>query len=892
MTMHEDADATETGEWLDALRAVELHRGADRANALVNRLVDEARRSGLYLPRSLTTAYKNTIPPEREEKSPGDREIEHRIRSVIRWNAMAIILRNNKDSSELGGHIASFQSAATLYDIGFGHFWHAPTDTHGGDLLFIQGHSSPGIYARAFLEGRLSEEQLLRYRQETGGGGLSSYPHPWLMPEFWQFPTVSMGLGPLMAIYQARFLKYLQGRGLANTEGRKVWAFMGDGEMDEPESLGAISLAGREGLDNLVFVINCNLQRLDGPVRGNGKIVQELESVFRGAGWNVIKVLWGGGWDALFAKDSSGKLLQLMEECVDGEYQDFKSKSGAYVREHFFGRYPETKALVADMSDDEIWSLTRGGHDPVKVYAAYAAAVKHKGQPTLILPKTVKGYGMGESGEGQMISHQAKKMTQDALRGFRDRFQIPVSDADLPKVPFLKLPEDSAEMKYLRERRAALGGYLPQRRRKSVPLEIPPLASFERLLKDTGEREISTTMAFVQMLGSLVRDKAIGKHIVPIVPDESRTFGMEGMFRQLGIYSSLGQLYKPQDADQLMYYRESKDGQVLQEGINEGGAMSSWIVAATSYSTNNVSMIPFYIYYSMFGLQRVGDLAWLAGDMRARGFLLGGTAGRTTLNGEGLQHEDGHSHILAGTIPNCVSYDPTFAYEVVTIIRDGMRRMYEQQEDVYYYVTLMNENYPHPGLADAGEGAEQGILKGLYKLKAGGKAKKGLRVQLMGSGTILREVIAAAELLKDDWGVSADLWSATSYNELRRDGMAAERWNLLHPTEPRRKSWVETCLEGNEGPVIASTDYMRNYADQVREYVQAAGRRYVVLGTDGFGRSDYRVKLRRFFEVDRFYVTVAALKALADEGTLKPAVVAEAIAKYGLDTERAAPWTV
>jgi len=627
-------------------------------------------------------------------------------------------------------------------------------------------------------------------------------------------------------------------------------------------------------------------------VRGNGKIVQELESVFRGAGWNVIKVLWGGGWDALFAKDKSGKLLQLMEECVDGEYQDFKSKSGAYVREHFFGRYEETKALVADMSDDDIWKLTRGGHDPQKVYAAYAAAVRHTGQPTLILPKTVKGYGMGESGEGQMISHQAKKMTSDALRGFRDRFQIPVSDEDLAKVPFIKLPADSPEMKYLHERRAALGGYLPQRRRTSASLTIPPLSSFQRLLDSSGEREISTTMAFVQMLGTLVRDKNIGKHVVPIVPDESRTFGMEGMFRQLGIYSSVGQLYKPQDADQLMYYRESKDGQVLQEGINEGGAMSSWIVAATSYSTNNVPMIPFYIYYSMFGLQRVGDLAWLAGDMRARGFLLGGTAGRTTLNGEGLQHEDGHSHILAGTIPNCVSYDPTFAYEVVTIIRDGMRRMYEQQEDVYYYVTLMNENYPHPGLADAGEGAEQGILKGLYKLKAGGKAKKGLRVQLMGSGTILREVIAAAELLKDDWGVSADLWSATSYNELRRDGMAAERWNLLHPTEPRRKSWVETCLEGNEGPVIASTDYMRNYADQVREYVQAAGRRYVVLGTDGFGRSDYRVKLRRFFEVDRFYVTVAALKALADEGTLKPAVVAEAIAKYGLDTERAAPWTV
>ena len=892
MNMNDDADPAETGEWLDALKAVELHRGQERANLLVNRLVDQARRDGLYIPRSLTTAYKNTIPPEQEARSPGDRAIEHRLRSIIRWNALAIILRANKESSELGGHIASFQSAATLYDIGFGHFWHAPTDTHGGDLLFIQGHSSPGIYARAFLEGRLTEEQLLSYRQETAGKGLSSYPHPWLMPDFWQFPTVSMGLGPLMAIYQARFLKYLQGRGLAETSQRKVWAFMGDGEMDEPESLGAISLAGREGLDNLVFVINCNLQRLDGPVRGNGKIVQELESVFRGAGWNVIKVLWGGGWDALFAKDKSGKLLQLMEECVDGEYQDFKSKSGAYVREHFFGRYEETKALVADMSDDDIWKLTRGGHDPQKVYAAYAAAVKHTGQPTLILPKTVKGYGMGESGEGQMISHQAKKMTSDALRGFRDRFQIPVSDEDLAKVPFIKLPADSPEMKYLHERRAALGGYLPQRRRTSASLTIPPLSSFQRLLDSSGEREISTTMAFVQMLGSLVRDKAIGKHVVPIVPDESRTFGMEGMFRQLGIYSSVGQLYKPQDADQLMYYRESKDGQVLQEGINEGGAMSSWIVAATSYSTNNVPMIPFYIYYSMFGLQRVGDLAWLAGDMRARGFLLGGTAGRTTLNGEGLQHEDGHSHILAGTIPNCVSYDPTFAYEVVTIIRDGMRRMYEQQEDVYYYVTLMNENYPHPGLADAGEGAEQGILKGLYKLKAGGKAKKGLRVQLMGSGTILREVIAAAELLKDDWGVSADLWSATSYNELRRDGMAAERWNLLHPTEPRRKSWVETCLEGNEGPVIASTDYMRNYADQVREYVQAAGRRYVVLGTDGFGRSDYRVKLRRFFEVDRFYVTVAALKALADEGTLKPAVVAEAIAKYGLDTERAAPWTV
>ncbi|ATA53542.1 Pyruvate dehydrogenase E1 component [Variovorax boronicumulans] len=885
-----DLDPTETGEWIDALGAVQQHRGSERTNFLLNRLVDEGRRDGVYVPRSLNTAYKNTIPPEKEEKSTGNREIEHRLRSIIRWNAMAIILRANKDSSELGGHIASFQSAATLYDIGFGHFWHAATDTHGGDLLFIQGHSSPGIYARAFLEGRLSEQQLLNYRQESEGNGIPSYPHPWLMPDFWQFPTVSMGLGPLMAIYQARFLKYLHGRGLADTAPRKVWAFMGDGEMDEPESLGAISLAGRESLDNLVFVINCNLQRLDGPVRGNGKIVQELESVFRGAGWNVIKVLWGTGWDKLLAKDKSGKLLQRMEECVDGEYQDFKSKSGAYVREHFFGKYDETKALVADMSDDEIWGLTRGGHDPEKVFAAYAAAVKHKGQPTLILPKTVKGYGMGESGEGQMIAHQAKKMTQDALRGFRDRFQIPVSDEELPNVPFIKLAEDSPEMKYLRERRAALGGYLPQRRRKSTALEIPPLATFDRLLKDTGEREISTTMAFVQMLGTLVRDKQIGKHVVPIVPDESRTFGMEGMFRQLGIWSSLGQLYKPQDADQLMYYRESKDGQVLQEGINEGGAMSSWIVAATSYSTNNVPMIPFYIYYSMFGLQRVGDLAWLAGDMRARGFLLGGTAGRTTLNGEGLQHEDGHSHILAGTIPNCVSYDPTFAYEVVAIVRDGMRRMYAEQEDVYYYITLMNENYPHPGMP---EGSETGILKGLYQLSEGGKTpKKGHRVQLMGSGTILREVMFAAELLKADFGIAADVWSATSYNELRRDGMAAERWSRLHPTEPARKSHVEQCLEGHDGPVIAATDYMRNYADQVREYVQAAGRRYTVLGTDGFGRSDYRRKLRRFFEVDRWHVVVAALKALADDGVIKHAVVAEAIAKYGLDAERAAPWTV
>ncbi len=879
-----DQDPVETSEWLDSLRAVVRYAGVDRARFLLTQLRDEARRAGALPAFTATTPYRNTIPPGLEAKSPGNRELEHKIRAAIRWNAVAIILRANKESSELGGHIASFQSSALLYDIGFGHFWHAPTAEHGGDLIYVQGHVSPGIYARAFVEGRLTERQLLGFRQESDGKGIPSYPHPWLMPDFWQFPTVSMGLGPLTAIYQARFLKYLEGRGLAKTANRKVWAFLGDGECDEPESLGAISLGGREHLDNLIFVINCNLQRLDGPVRGNGKIIQELEGVFRGAGWNVIKVVWGSGWDKLFEKDKDGVLLARMEECVDGQYQDFKSKNGAYVREHFFNS-PELKALVADLSDEQVWKLNRGGHDPFKVYAAYAAAVKHKDQPTVILAKTVKGFGMGESGEGQMIAHQAKKMTADALKQFRDRFDIPMPDDKIDAMPFLSLPKDSPEEKYLQERRAALGGYLPQRRRTSASLQAPPLSSFERLLQSSGDREISTTMAFVQMLGTLLRDKTIGKHIVPIVPDESRTFGMEGMFRQLGIYSAVGQLYKPQDADQLMYYREDKSGQVLQEGINEPGAMSSWIAASTSYSTNDVPMIAFYIYYSMFGLQRVGDLAWLAGDMRARGFLIGGTAGRTTLNGEGLQHEDGHSHVLASTIPNCVSYDPTFAYEVVVIVREGIRRMYEAQEDVYYYVTVMNENYAHPAMP---EGAAEGIIKGLYLLKGGGTGK-GPRVQLMGSGTILREVIAAADLLRDDWKIESDIWSATSFNELRRDGMSAERHNLLHPTGARRKSYVETALEGHAGPVIVATDYMRNYADQIRQHV---GRRYVTLGTDGFGRSDYRVKLRTFFEVNRYYVTIAALKALADDGEIKADVVEQAIKKYGLDTERPDPWTV
>ena len=885
MTINRDLDPLETQEWLDALKAVQQYQGSERANFLVDKLVQEARRQGIYIPASLNTAYRNTIPVDKEERTPGNRDIEHKIRSAVRWNAVAIILRANKESSELGGHIASFQSSALLYDIGFEHFWHAASEQHGGDLIYFQGHSAPGFYARAFLEGRLTEDQLLHFRQETEGKGLSSYPHPWLMPEFWQFPTVSMGLGPLMAIYQARFLKYLQGRGLANTENRKVWAFLGDGETDEPESLGAISMAGREHLDNLVFVINCNLQRLDGPVRGNGKIIQELESVFRGAGWNVIKTIWGRGWDRLLEKDKTGLLLQCMEECVDGEYQDFRSKNGAYIREHFFGKYPELKELVSDMTDDDIWALRRGGHDSTKVYAAYAAAVKHTGQPTVILAKTVKGFGMGESGEGQMIAHQAKKMTADALRQFRDRFQIPISDEDLDKIPFLTLADGSPEKKYLHERRQELGGYLPHRRTKSTALEIPPLSAFDRLLQASGERTISTTMAFVQMLGTLLRDKAIGKFIVPIVPDESRTFGMEGLFRQLGIYSAVGQLYRPQDADQLMYYREDKSGQVLQEGINEAGAMSSWIAAATSYSSNNLPMIPFYIYYSMFGFQRFGDLAWAAGDLRARGFLLGGTAGRTTLNGEGLQHEDGHSHVLASTIPNCVTYDPTFAYEVVVIIRDGLRRMFQEQEDVYYYLTVLNENYVQPGMP---EGAEEGIIKGMYLFKDGG-ATQGPRVQLLGSGSILREVIAAADLLRDDFQVTSDIWSVTSFNELRRDGMSVERWNLLHPTQTPRKSHVENCLEGHEGPVVASTDYMRVFADQVRNQIP---RRYITLGTDGFGRSDYRVNLRRFFEVNRYYVAVAALKALADEGQIKAEKVEEAIKKYGLDAERPDPWTV
>ncbi|MBM4181359.1 MAG: pyruvate dehydrogenase (acetyl-transferring), homodimeric type [Betaproteobacteria bacterium] len=891
-----DIDPQETREWLDALAAVIEEEGAERAHFLLERLIDKARRSGAYLPYNATTAYVNSIPVHRQEKHPGDVAIETRIKSLIRWNAVACVMRANEKAPGVGGHIASYQSAATLYEVGFNHFFHGIDASRGGDLVYFQGHSAPGVYARAFLEGRISEEQFANFRQESAGGGLSSYPHPWLMPEFWQFPTVSMGLGPIQAIYQARFLRYLHDRGIADTSGRKVWAFLGDGETDEPESLGAITLASREKLDNLIFVVNCNLQRLDGPVRGNGKIIQELEAAFRGAGWNVIKVIWGSYWDPLLAMDSQGLLQKRMEECVDGEYQNFKAKGGAYTREHFFGKYPELKELVAAMSDEDIWRLNRGGHDPHKIYAAYAAASKHTGQPTVILAKTIKGYGMGASGEAQNPTHQAKKMALEDLRAFRDRFRIPISDEDLPNLPFYRPADDSPEMKYLQARRAALGGYMPRRRVKAEPLAAPPLSNFQAMLEATGEREISTTMAFVRILTSLLRDKAIGRHIVPIVPDEARTFGMEGLFRQVGIYSSVGQLYEPVDSDQVMYYREDKGGQILEEGINEAGAFSSWLAAATAYSTSGVQMIPFYIYYSMFGFQRIGDLAWAAGDSRARGFLLGATAGRTTLNGEGLQHEDGHSHLMAATIPNCVSYDPTFHYELAVIIQDGLRRMVREQEDVFYYLTVMNENYSHPAMP---KGAEKGILKGLYLLVKGeggstlkgikGKGKNKPRVQLMGSGTILHEVIAAAELLERDWGVAADVWSATSFNELRREAQETHRWNLLHPDKKQKVSFVEQCLDGTDGPIVAATDYMRAYPDQIRPYVH---RRFVTLGTDGFGRSDSREALRRFFEVDRHYVVLAALKALADDGVLPAGKAAEAIKKYGIDSDRPNPVNV
>jgi len=876
-----DIDSIETQEWVDALESVLENEGVERAHFLLEQMIDKARRTGANLPFSANTAYVNTIPASQEPLMPGDPAIESRLRAYIRWNAAAMVVKANRKAAELGGHIATFASAATLYDIGFNHFWRAPSHEHGGDLVYSQGHASPGTYARAFLEGRLSEEQLNGFRQEVDGNGLSSYPHPWLMPDFWQFPTVSMGLGPIMSIYQARFMKYLQDRGLANTTDRKVWAFLGDGETDEPESLGAISLASREKLDNLIWVVNCNLQRLDGPVRGNGKIVQELEANFRGNGWNVIKVLWGSYWDPLLAKDKDGLLQKRMMEAVDGEYQNYKSKDGAYVREHFFGKYPELKEMVANMSDEDIWRLNRGGHDPHKVYAAYKAAMENSDQPTVILAHTVKGYGMGAAGEGQMRTHSQKKLADDEMVYIRDRFNIPLSDEEAASCTYFKPADDSPEMKYLHERRKALGGYMPSRTNVAAPLEIPELSTFDVLLKGSGEKEMSTTMAYVRLLTLLCRDKKMGQNVVPIVPDEARTFGMEGMFRQLGIYSSVGQLYTPQDKEEIMFYKEDKSGQILEEGINEAGSMSSWIAAATAYSNHGVNMVPFYIYYSMFGFQRIGDLAWAAGDLQARGFLIGATAGRTTLAGEGLQHQDGHGLVMANTIPNCVSYDPTFGYELAVIVQDGLRRMYAEQENVFYYVTTMNENYTHPAMP---EGAEEGIIKGMYLFKSGGKKKK--KVQLMGSGTILREVIGAAELLEQDWGVDADIWSATSINELARDAADVERWNRLHPLEDQKTTYVESCLKGRRGPVICATDYIRTYADQIRKWVPAS---YTVLGTDGFGRSDTRAQLRKHFEVNKYYVTVAALKSLADEGQLPAGKVAEAIEKYGIDTEKTNP---
>ncbi|SFE29191.1 pyruvate dehydrogenase (acetyl-transferring), homodimeric type [Paracidovorax konjaci] len=887
-----DTDQQETREWMDALSAVIDREGAERAHFLLEQLLEHARQSSIDMPFSANTGYVNTIEPSQEARCPGNLEIEARLRAYMRWNAMAMVVKANRhhppEGGDLGGHIGSFASLANMFGAGFNHFWHAESEGHGGDLIYVQGHVSPGIYARAYLEGRLTEEQLLNFRQEVDGKGLSSYPHPKLMPEFWQFPTVSMGLGPLMAIYQARFLKYLHARGIANTENRKVWVFCGDGEMDEVESLGAIGLAARENLDNLVFVINCNLQRLDGPVRGNGKIIQELEGEFRGSGWNVIKLLWGKGWDDLLARDKDGALRKIMMECNDGDYQSFKANDGAYVRKNFFGRDPRTLKMVEHMSDDEVWNLRRGGHDAQKVYAAFKTANEHKGQPTVLLVKTVKGFGMGKIGEGKNTVHQTKKLGDEDIKAFRDRFNIPIPDSQIADLPFYKPADDTPEMKYLHERRKALGGYLPHRRTKAdESFTVPALDTFKAILEPTPEgREISTTQAYVRFLTQLLRDQALGPRVVPILVDEARTFGMEGLFRQIGIYNPHGQQYTPVDKDQVMYYKEDKAGQILQEGINEAGGMSSWIAAATSYSTNNRIMVPFYVYYSMFGFQRIGDLAWAAGDMQARGFLLGGTSGRTTLNGEGLQHEDGHSHILANTIPNCVSYDPTFAHEVAVIMHEGLKRMVERQENVFYYLTLLNENYAMPGLQP---GTEEQILRGMYLCKQAPALKKGApAVQLLGSGTILRESFVAQELLEKDWGVAASVWSCPSFNELTRDGQEAERWNLLHPTETPRQAFVEEQLAKTEGPVVASTDYMKAYAEQIRPFIPK-GRTYKVLGTDGFGRSDFRRKLREHFEVDRHYIVVAALKALAEDGKLPAAKVAEAIQKYGIQADKVNP---
>jgi pyruvate dehydrogenase E1 component len=879
-----DTDNQETQEWLDSLSSVIDAEGTERAHFLIEMMIDQARRSGSNLPYNATTSYVNTIPTHLQQRHPGNPDMERRIRALIRWNAVMTVLRANEKSPGIGGHIASFQSAATLYDVGFNHFFRAANDNFGGDLVYFQGHSSPGIYARAFLEGRITEEQLSNFRMESDGKGLSSYPHPWLMPDFWQFPTVSMGLGPIMGIYQARYLKYLHDRGIADTSDRKVWVFCGDGEMDEPESQGAISLAAREKLDNLIFVINCNLQRLDGPVRGNGKIIQELESNFRGSGWNVLKVIWGSYWDPLLNMDKDGVLKKRMEECVDGEYQNCKAKGGAYTREHFFGKYPELREMVSAMSDDDIWRLNRGGHDPHKVYAAYAAAAAHKGQPSIVLAKTVKGYGMGDAGEGQNITHQQKSMDIESLKVFRTRFDLPISDKEVEDLSFYKPGDDSPEIQYMMERRKELGGFLPTRRQKSKALKVPDISAFANVTSSSGEREISTTMAFVRILSTLVRDKELGKYVVPIVPDEARTFGMEGMFRQLGIYSSMGQLYEPQDSDQVMFYKEQKDGQILEEGINEAGSFSSWIASATSYSNSNIQTIPFYIFYSMFGFQRIGDLAWAAGDSRSRGFLLGATAGRTTLNGEGLQHEDGHSHLLAATIPNCVAYDPCFAFELAVIIQNGLERMVKNQEDIYYYITVMNENYTHP---DMPKGVQQGIIDGIYLFSE--PSKKDASVHLMGSGVILREVIEAANILESEYNIGANVYSVTSFNELRKNALDVERWNRLNPDKDKKVSHVEAAIQDKESPIIASTDYMKSFPEQIARFLP---NQFVALGTDGYGRSDSREALRSFFEVDRFYIVITALTELVNTKKMDSSVLTKAIKKYKLDNNKPNPMSI
>ena len=878
----DDIDPIETREWLDSLSAVVARDGTERAHFILRQLIDQSYREGSRIPFTQNTPYINTIPPQEEEKSSGDQNIERKIRSLVRWNAAAMVVRANKKFSELGGHIGTFASAATLYDVGMNHFWRGKNDNFGGDLIYFQGHCAPGVYSRAFLEGRLTEKQLDNFRQEVGPNGLSSYPHPWLMNNFWQFPTVSMGLGPMLAIYQARFMKYLINRGLIKNENRKVWAFLGDGEMDEPESLGAIALASRENLDNLIFVINCNLQRLDGPVRGNGKIIQELEGSFRGSGWNVIKVIWGSYWDPLLANDKTGLLIKRMNEAVDGEYQAFKAKGGSYVREKFFGKYPELLKLVSSYSDKDIWRLNRGGHDPHKVYAAYHKAMNNTGKPTVIITKTIKGYGMGKSGESINTTHQQKKLDIDDLMYYRDRFDVPLTDEQVKNIEYYRPDENSEEIKYIKDRRYKLGGFIPERSSFAKPIKSPPENIFEVMKKSTGDREMSTTMALVRMLTSLLRDKNVASRLVPIIPDEARTFGMEGFFSKIGIYAHEGQKYEPEDSAQLSSYREDKKGQVLEEGITEAGAISSWIAAGTAYANHDIEMIPIYLFYSMFGFQRIGDFAWAAGDSQTRGFLIGATSGRTTLAGEGLQHQDGHSHLLSSMIPNCVSYDPTFAYELAVIFKDGLKRMHEKNENVFYYITTMNENYVHP---DMPKDCEDGILKGMYTIKEFSKHKKS-KIQLLGSGTILREMLAAAETLQEEYQIDSEVWSVTSFSELRKNGMEVERYNLLHPDKEKKKTYVQESLGNSEGPILAATDYMRLNSDQIRPYISKS---FYSLGTDGYGRSDTRKNLRKFFEVDKNHIVTYSLSVLSSEQLLPSKYAVEAIKKYNIDIDRPMP---